>query len=144
MPLAHAAWVHAAALEVEYPERVESQARMGFACHVRGRAGTDNWIHFAIPTPVIVQDRRLKAGSVMLRFKSSDGALVHAVHIYDGERRIAAHDGLSVQPSSWSAERYSVPGSPEVQWGLGISVGVRFPAAGGQLDFSSAGCDFLS
>jgi hypothetical protein len=140
--IAHAAWLHGSRVQVEFPDRIELQRRMGFYTQIRGRAGSDNWFHFAIPTPVIVDDVRLLAGSVILRLKAANGAMVHAVHVYDGERRIASHDGLSIRPGGWTSERFAVPGTPEVRWGLGISVGARFATAGGELHFASAGCDF--
>jgi hypothetical protein len=69
--------------------------------------------------------------------------MVHAVHVYDGEKRIVDTNGLTNQPADWVTERHDVAGEPPVSWGVGISVGVRFPSAGGYIDFASAGCDFV-
>lgn len=84
--------------------------------------------------------------SVMLRFRAgSDAASVTNVHVYDGERILARHDGLDLSPSSFGFSRFDVAGKPDVLWGVGISVGVRFSGANdaqNTLEFSSAGCDF--
>ena len=147
--LAQAMWVHGHSMQIEYPDRIQSVWRAGFYIRVQGKPNTSNWLHFAIPTPVIVDDRRLSVGSVMVRFRSSsDKAIIHAVHIYDGETKIASHDGLSLAPQgSFDWPRFDVPTHPDIKWGLGISIGVRFEgtsAAQNQMEFSSAGCDFLA
>ena len=148
--LAHAMWVHGHSMEVEYPNRLSLAKRMGFYIRTRGKPFTGNWFHFAIPTPVIVDGKPLLVGSVMIRFRTGPGASVHAVHIYDGERKIAAHNGLNLSPKGrfvWP--RFDVPTHPPIRWGLGISIGVRFgdsanlPRNKLLFEISSAGCDFV-
>lgn len=143
MSLMHAAWIHGHAMEVEFPDRIAREQRAGFYYRIEGRTGTDNWFHIAIPTPVIVHDQRLKAGSVLLRYRSAGGAIVTAVHVYDGEARIAHFDGLANHPEAWVMERHVIPGTPEVRSALGLSIGVRFPRAGGRIEVAAAGCDFM-
>ncbi|HEV2708149.1 MAG TPA: DUF6623 family protein [Pyrinomonadaceae bacterium] len=146
MPLAHAMWTHGHSLQIEYPDRIESVWRAGFFIRIVPKLNTGNWFHFAIPTPVIVDDNRLTVGSVLLRFRTgSTVACVTAVHIYDGEVKIASHDGLALAPTSWGTPRFDVPGHPEIKWGLGISIGVTIGGGTGSrnMEFASAGCDFL-
>ncbi len=148
--LEHAMWVHGHSMEVEYPERLDSQKRMGYYMQVRGKPFTSNWFHFAIPTPVIASDKRLRAGSVMIRFRTGPGAAVKAVHVYDGEKKIASHDVNLSPQGAFVWPRFEVPADPFVLWGLGISVGVQFgdsanlPPNKLLVEFSSAGCDFIS
>jgi len=150
LKLAHAMWVHGHSMQIENPERLDLQKRMGFYMQVRGKPFTSNWFHFAIPTPVIVDGKRLIVGSVMIRFRTGPGASVYAVHIYDGETKIAAHDGLNLSPQGgfvWP--RFDVPAHPDIKWGLGISIGVKFgdganlPPNKLLVEISSAGCDFM-
>ena len=143
MALVQAAWIHGHAMEIEFPDRIARETRTGFSLRVEGRAGSENWVHCAIPTPVIVREQRLKAGQVLLRYRAAGGALIHAVHIYDGETRIGDYNGLNNESADWMTERHDVSGDPQVSWGVGISVGVRFPHAGGHIEFASAGCDFV-
>jgi len=142
-----AMWAHGHSIQIEFADRVQSVWRGGSLISIAGRQNTDNWFHFAIPTPVIVNDRRLRAGSVLLRFRTnSDNAFVHAVHIYDGESRITAQDNLRLSPRAWSLQQFDVPNDPEIRWGLGISIGVRFQGANpndNRIEFSSAGCNFI-
>jgi hypothetical protein len=150
LKLAHAMWVHGHNMQIEYPERLYLQKRMGLYIQVEGKPFTSNWLHFAIPTPVIVDGKRLRVGSVMIRFRTGPGASVHAVHIYDGEKKIAAHDGLNLSPQKgfvWP--RFDVPTHPDIKWGLGISIGVKFgdsanlPPNKLLVQVSAAGCDFM-
>lgn len=144
-PIAHAMWVHGTSIEVEFPDRIADMRRFGFFTRIIGKPNTVNWFHFAIPTPVIVDNDRKEVGPVILRFKTgSTNAVVRDVHVYDGEARIAAHDGVNLSGNHFF-ERFGVAHSPPVLWGLGISIGVRFgtgTALQRSMDFIAAGCDF--
>jgi hypothetical protein len=143
--ISYASWIHGHSMQIEYPDRIASQRRAGFSINVEGKSGTSNWFHFAIPTPVIVNDVRLRADSVLLRFTTgSVDAFVDNVHVYDGEILIAAHNDLGLSLSNALA-RFAVPNKPIVRWGLGISLGVGFgvEAMNHHMDFIAAGCDFV-
>ncbi len=147
MALAQAMWAHGHTMQIEVPTNIKSEWRAGFFIRVVGKPNTTNWFHFAIPTTVIVNDNRLAIDSAMVRFRSnSPQARVTNVHVYDGENRIAAHDGLSLTPSPFNMQRFAVPGHPDVLFGVGISIGVSFTGttdAANTLEISSAGVDFL-
>jgi hypothetical protein len=133
-------------MQVEFPDRAESIWRAGFYIRVVPKPNTVNWFHFAIPTPVIVDDNSLRVGKVLIRFKAGSAvAAVTAVHVYDGEVVIAVHDKLTLSPNAWSTASFDVPNHPEIKWGLGISIGVTTGGGAGSrnMDFVSAGCDFL-
>lgn len=144
--IAHAMWTHGTDLRVEVPDNVTSLRRYGFFTRVVGKANTTNWYHFAIPTPVIVDNNRLAFARAMLRFiTGGPSAVVRDVHIYDGSSRISAHQFVNlsgVQPFAV----FGVPHKPDVFWGAGISIGVSTGAGTAdqrRMDFISAGIDFL-
>lgn len=143
--IAEASWVHGTSLQIEFPENVEFVRRFGFFTRIIGRPNTTNWLHFAIPTPVIVNNARKTFGPCMLRFSTAGvGALVRDVHLYDGEVRVVAHNGVNLSGSQ-PFTRFGVAHAPKVLWGVGISIGVTFgggAAATRTMDFISAGCDF--
>ncbi|MCY6371436.1 DUF6623 family protein [Clostridium ganghwense] len=146
MVLAHAMWTHGHSIQIEYPERIASIKRAGFYAQIKGKPGTRNWFHFAIPTPVIVNSKRLQVGSVLIRFKTgSTDTSINSVHIYDGERKIASFDNLDLSPRQFETRRFKIPGNPKIKFGLGISIGVGFgvESMSHSMEFSSAGCDFL-
>lgn len=145
--LKRAMWIHGHSMDIENPGAIASIWRAGFFIRVVGKPNTTNWFHFHVPTPVIVKDKRLMVDSAMLRYRSgSSNAAVTNVHVFDGESRIAAHDGLALSPlTNFAFQRFDVPGKPDVLWGTGITVGVRFGGgtdAQRTLEFASVGIDF--
>lgn len=143
--IAEASWVHGTSVQIEVPDTIEMVRRMGFFTRIVGRPGTTNWLHFAIPTPVIVNDVRKTFGPCMLRFSTGGtNAVVRDVHLYDGEVRVVAHDGVNLSGSQ-PFTRFGVAHAPKVLWGVGISLGVTFgagSAADRTIDLIAAGCDF--
>lgn len=144
--IAHAMWTHGTSVTVEVDANVEFIQRYGFFTRIIGKPNTTNWYHFAIPTAVIVDNRRLVWVRAMLRFLTGGTtAVVRDVHVYDGEARIIAHQAVNlsgVQPFAV----FGVPHKPFVFWGAGISIGVqtgRGNAAQRRMDFISAGVDFM-
>lgn len=143
--LAEAMWTHGTSLQIEVPDNIVKIWKAGFYIEVEGKPNTTNWLHFAIPTTVIVDDRRLRVGSVMLLVETlSADAVIRDVHIYDGPNKIAEHNGAN-RFGDIGFVRFDVPTHPTVQWGIGISVGVSFRNSGGSrvMRFKSAGCDFI-
>lgn len=140
-------WAHGHSIQIEFPTNIKSEWRAGFFIRIVGAPGSTNWFHFAIPTPVIVNNNRLAIDSALVRFRSnSNKAIINSIHIYDGENKIASHDGLGLAPTAWAMHRFAVPSHPEVLWGVGISIGVSFTGttdAQNTFEFSSAGVDFL-
>jgi hypothetical protein len=143
MPLAHAMFIHGHSLVVENPERV-SQTITGSRIRIVGDPDTTNWLHLAIPTPVWVEDMRLRIGSAVIRYRAHDGATITKFNIYDGETLIAEHERL-LDASDYSTERFYVHRSPQIHRGVGISIKVAFGSARRrrQVDISSAGAYFI-
>jgi hypothetical protein len=143
--ISYASWIHGHSMQIEYPDRIPYQRRTGMSFDIEGLPGTDNWFHFAIPTPVIVNDVRLRAGAVMFCFKTySIDAFVRDVHIYDGGARIAEYNNIYLSMDQ-PIVRLDVPQKPLMGWGLGISLGVGFgvEAMDHHMEFFAAGCDFV-
>lgn len=141
----YASWIHGHSMEIEFPDRVTNLRRVGWGMTLDGKSGTSNWFHFAIPTPVIINDVRLRVDSAMLRFRTgSVDAFVQHVHIYDGERKIAEHNNVNLSKDNWFA-RFVVPDTPLLQWGIGISIGVGFgvESMSHHMDFFATGCDLV-
>jgi hypothetical protein len=142
--IVYASWIHGHSMQIEYPDQIASQWRPGFYISIEGKPGTTNWFHFAIPTPVIVNDVRLRIDAVMLRFATgSVDSFVRDVHVYDGEARIAAFNDVYLSGDNGFA-KFDLPERPEVLWGLGISIGVGFGVEmmNHTMNFISAGCNF--
>jgi hypothetical protein len=88
----------------------------------------------------------MRADAIMLRFNTSSiDAFVRDVHVYDGEKLIAAHNNINLSKENLFT-RLVVPDRPEVLWGLGISIGVGFGVEmmDHHMEFIAAGCDFTT
>lgn len=142
--LVQASWIHGHNTMVEYPDRLTLARPMGFYGLFAGKKGTFNWFHLAIPTPVIVDRRRLRLDSVMLIFATDPNAIVRSVHVYDAASRIQTYDGLEMTGTHWF-ERFDVL-DRRVRYGIGVSVGVQFANAAGnsRIAFLSGGGDFIA
>ncbi len=130
MALAHSMWIHGHSMQIEDPERLISVQRWGPAIRVEGERGATHWFQFAIPTPSIVGNDRLRVEFVMLRFNLGVSTRIQQVHVYDGEKKLAELNDLPGYPEvpfgKWHTEWYQVPEHPSVSHGLGISVMVHF------------------
>jgi len=142
--ISYASWIHGHSMQIEYPDQIANVWRAGFYIRIEGKPGTTNWFHFAIPTPVIINDARQRIDAAILRFTTgSVDAFVRDVHVYDGEKLIAAHDGVNLSETNAFA-KFVVPDRPQVLWGIGISIGVGFGVEmmSHRMEFIAAGCDF--
>ena len=143
--ISYASWIHGHSMQIEFPDRVPYQRRTGMSFDIEGQPGTDNWFHFAIPTPVIVNDVRLRAARIILNFKTfSIDAFVRHVHVYDGIYRIAQFDDINLSMDQ-PGVRLDIPEKPLMLLGLGISLGVGFGVEpmSHRMEFYAAGCDFV-
>ena len=144
--IAQASWIHGTSMQVEYPDRLSAIRRFGFFTYLTGKPNSINWFHFAIPSPVIVNNKRLKIAAAILRFRTfSDKAIVKHVHIYDGYSKIAAHNNVNLHGNQLF-RKFGVAHKPSIYWGLGISIGVEFKGGSNtnrRMDFISAGCDLV-
>ncbi len=151
-PIAQAMWTHGTSAHIEDPKSTKQVKQLGWGTEIYACCSF-NWIHFAIPTPVFVSDRRLRIRNVMLRFATLTvpgykWASVEAVHVWDGNSRIARYDNLGLS-GDHPFESFEVPVHPSVQWGIGVSVQVLFSSvlAGDTaypwVRFVAAGGDFI-
>lgn len=142
--LENATWIHGNAAVVELPSRIQFQRPYGFFNRIIGRENTTNWIHFALPTPVIEDGRRLIMDRFMLRAVTGSNATLRDVHIRDGERVVALHNGVN-RSGTLSFERFGVASMPYVRWGISVSLGFTFGAGSAgtrRVDLISAGFDY--
>lgn len=142
--LENATWVHGNAALIEHPGRIQSQRYFGFFNRVVGKAGTKNWIHFALPTPVIEDRRRLVLDRFMLRAVTGSSAVLRDVHIRDGEAVVALHNRVN-RKGQLGFERFGIASMPYVRWGISVSLGFDFSSGtSGQrrVDLISAGVDY--
>ena len=82
--LAHAMWVHGNSLQIQDEDNWDSISRFGYCTEIEGKKSgkeTGGWVHFAVPTPVIINDKKLRLDSVMLRFHLDSAAEIGQLHV---------------------------------------------------------------
>jgi len=114
----------------------------------RGRANTFNFFHVSIPTPTFIGTVRPQLDKVYVFFDAVAPARVENIHVWDGPNRIWVRDGLAVSGNrlggvQWDQNAWDIANNPQLNYGVGISIGVRFVGADANVTFSTAGADFL-
>ena len=140
-----ASWIHGTSVHFENQSWAARALRQAFFTTVTpSNESSSGWVHFAIPTPVIVNGTRSKAQSGIIRFSTGSQASIRSFHIYDGETRILANDSLNLT-GNIQIHREVINGTPDVQWGIGISLQLFFNGTGPDawVQLVSAGMDFI-
>ena len=140
-------WVHGSSMQIEYPNRVTSVRHTGPFVRIEGAEGQNTWVHFPIPTPAVVNGARMKVGTALLSFRTRANATVNEVIVYDGDKRIAEHMDINLKDEHLDA-RFDVPGNPEVNYGINITLGVTFGSKATdvrsmQIEIIGAGIEFI-
>ena len=118
-------WMHGVNMQVEYPGRLTSVRATGPFVRIEGARGQNTWLHFPLPTPAVVDSVKMHIEGAYVSFRTRDHATVHEVIVYDGESRIAAHMNLDLRGDHLDV-RFDVPGNPEINRGINVTLGVRF------------------
>jgi hypothetical protein len=143
-----AMWVHGSSVKMEREGYFVSKQRAGNGAIFRTHG--KEWFHFSIPTPVILNGQRSRLKKVFVFYKTEGTAKITAIHVYDAGKKIdtISNLGLSGDHSKSDDKHNSwvVATSPEMKFGLGISVHVDFgpPTNLGvpTIRFTTAGADF--
>lgn len=142
MPIKQASWTHGVGLQVESHSWTVHR-RGPFTTVTPSFESTFGWVHFAIPTPVIIDGVRLKPGFAAVRFSTGTTARITAMHVHDGETMIAAYNGLSLGGQQ-QVFGETLPDQSPIIWGTAISVAIQFSGTGPNdyVQFIAAGIEF--
>jgi hypothetical protein len=141
--IVHAMWVHGNNMSIQDPVTVVNEARKGNGIHFQVIDVPLNiWVHFSIPTPVMVDGDRLRLASVLIQFVSDPKAYVEDVHVWDGDKKVAWWNDQHL--SGTHTARFDVKGDVRVKRGLDVAIRVAPETTAGPLDmhFVGVGCDF--
>ena len=143
----HALWVHGTSVHQDTQGFYINELRAGWGAEFQSTGYA--WFQFAIPTPVILADKRAILNKVFVLYKAERGARVTALHLWDGPTKGQRWDNLNLSGDHSAAidnENSWLPNAVPMSWGLGISVGVDFGqsslAGVPKITFSAAGADF--
>jgi len=152
--LKQASWTHGNSLTVETPQNLSSITHIGWGTELRFASGKSSWCHIPIPTPVIVNDQRLKVQKLFLLFNVKEAqSRIMNIHIYDGPNRIQTFDGLSLKGDHSGGiddvNTITLQKQHEVFYGVSISfffqaaTGIDSPIPPPLLTVTTAGADFI-
>jgi hypothetical protein len=130
-------WTHGAAVQIEYPDRIldggPGQAagvprRAGYGTVVRQEEGTDNWFHFAIPTPTWLDSDRAVHLDAFLRAKLNRVAYIRHIHVWAGRPKpVRRADNLELRGPDVNYT-LNLPDWEVKRGGIAICVNVQFGA----------------
>jgi hypothetical protein len=138
-------WVHGSSVQPDWLDRIGSITRSGFHTRIEQQEQTENWFHFAIPTPAIVSGSRVSIARVIPSFRCWSNAVVTAVHVRAGRQEppIAAFDGLRLS-GDHPSEVFTISNRPQVFSAIDIGVHVTFYADTPlRVDFAAAPAEFI-
>lgn len=135
-------WTHGSAIAVEFPNRTQEIRPAGWGTLVRQAPNTQNWFHFAIPTPTVLEsDGSITLKYARLRAHVNENARIAEVHFRDDGRKISGTGTMWTDQNV--NERIECPDT-EIEGGLCLCVRVEFLTGDptGQVIFRGAGARF--
>lgn len=133
MSIKFASWVHGTTLQIEADFPVEV-IRRGWGTIVRSpggqpwsvREGSTFWLHFGIPTPVIVDDKRLRLDSILVDYDAGNMTELTYIDVWDSGKKILETPRKSrVGIVGRQLQRFPLPEHPLVEFGIGVSIGIQ-------------------
>jgi hypothetical protein len=137
-------------------QRPDAQiTRLGFEglYHFDPLKSVEDWFHFAIPTPTVIQSKRASIWRVMFLFNATHDSAIDQVDLWDGRNQIHSekrHIGGDHSDSIVDGQNIIAPWGnpprhgPDIIWGLGVSIHAIAGADPGDVHFVSVGADFLA
>jgi hypothetical protein len=152
--LKSAMWIHGNIVQVQIPERVnEGRFDWGTSYTRRKDAQGENWFHFPIPTPVIVDDQRPLLAKVFVFYETRSSRITE-VRVRDGTTDVKRFENLTLagdhRSSVDSSNSWDIDPPTTIFFGLGISVHADIGSiphrrgAPEEVIFTTAGADFRS
>ncbi|PWR70440.1 DUF6623 family protein [Methanospirillum stamsii] len=145
-----ASWIHGTSIKPQNEGYYISKTYKGYAAifHTHGK----EWFHFAIPTPVITDNKRVMVKKVFVFYKTELSSKIVSIHVYDGGIKIPdlQFNNLALtgdhSTNLDNANTWQIANKVEMKYGLGISIEVDFgkssPTGVPGIWFTSAGADF--
>ena len=104
--------------------------RRGYGATVTpSNTSTQGWLQFPMPTPVTVNNRRMRAAKIIIKLRTGDNAFISRVGIHDSERELMLMSDLNIR-GPLQDKVLDIEARPEVWGGIVVSVEVVFHAHG--------------
>jgi hypothetical protein len=93
-------WTHGVNVQIEYPDRIvgitgnehAEPRRSGWGTLIYQKENTTNWFHFAIPTPVIINNQEATLKFIRFRAEINETARIDRIHFRHDNRIILSRE----------------------------------------------------
>jgi hypothetical protein len=106
------------------------------------------WIHYAVPTPSLLNDRPVKAQQLIIRGLGSanPGVTLWGIHVYDGPKKILDNNQFVNAYPQGFVKNFMPQPFPKIEFGIGVSLLVGGDRAtwDHKLTIHSVGMEFLT
>ena len=141
-------WTHGVSVVPEFTKEYTGTnnglflQRAGWGATVRQTRGTDNWFHFAIPSPTWLDDDEVYHPTVWVRVKVNNGAVIDQVRVHEATGSSAnspiIFDSGPINITGQDTQLDFNPGGV-AQGPLVICVHARFDDESAEIIFAGAG-----
>jgi len=149
MPRKYDMWTHGTSVQVQEKGWEARAVREGYSTKVT--PGNDllfGWVHFAIPTPVMIDSAPLKAQVALIRFNIGSQASIEHFQVFNGEGKIIDRGVKYPRKRMGRAQSEEEPiqDQPVLIGGVGISIKVVFTGRDRDawIELIGAGIQFFS
>ena len=103
------------------------------------------WVHYAIPSPIIVDSKRVTANKLLVKSTSTEAKFyINELEVWDANQRIFLKQGLKL----WGPDKmhgFTIPNPKTVLFGLCVSIKIKGErvAADSILEISGVGIDLV-
>ena len=103
------------------------------------------WVHYAIPTPIIIDSKRVTANTILVKSMSTEAKFyISELEVWDANKRIYTRGGLKL----WGPDkmhRFNIPNPKTVGYALCVSLKMKGErvAADSILEISGVGVDLI-
>ena len=143
-------WTHGVNVQIEYPDRIVGMTgdrlteprRSGWGTVVYQKENTTNWFHFAIPTPVMINNQEATLSFIRVRAEINENARIDMIH-FRHDNRIILSQKVNITNRSID-EMFHSPGTI-IRRGLALCIHISFLPGDtrGMVIFKGAGGAFL-
>ena len=120
-------WTHGVAAVVEFPNQAAEIRHNTFGTEVRQRENTENWLHLALPSPVIADNKDVFLIYVFLRGVTNENARVDFITVEE-DKRVLFQKTVSFTDEAFNEKiRVNLTGpAPDLRSGITFSIRVKF------------------
>jgi len=130
-----ASWAHGNAAVMETPRGGDDGGvfdfnHFGWGTQIVMRPGFSRWFHIALPSPVMLDGKRMKLIRVFLQLRIERLGTVQQVHLWDGQNRVAVETDFKQNPTAQMPGHRTFELLQPREWFFGAGLSFRLSGTG--------------